>query len=611
MLKARKIELLAPAKNLECGIEAINHGADAVYIGAPKFSARAAAGNTLDDIKSLAEHAHQFGAKVYVALNTILTDSELHDAEKLIWQLYADAKVDALIIQDMGITMLNLPSVALHASTQMDNRSAEKAKFLENAGFKQIVLPRELTIDEIGEIAAQVKTPLEVFVHGALCVCYSGQCYLSQALSGRSANKGACAQYCRLPYTLVDADGEEIIQKKHFLSMKDLNLSDNLEELLEAGVSSLKIEGRLKDVSYVKNVVAYYRLKLDAILKRNPLYIRASSGTSVYTFEPNPEKSFNRGFTKYFLHERSSNMWSVDSPKSIGEPIGKITEITTKYIKVNSAVKIHNGDGLCYFNNKKELEGIHVNRVEGDLIFPATIPDVKRGAFVYRNYDHEFEKLLSKKSAERRISTTIELNEIPFGFSLKITDEDDNYAILNFETEKQTALKDQTENIRNNLSKTGNTIFKVEQVNINWSDSWFVPVSLLSEWRRQLTDKLLSVRKIRYQQEVALHKQTSHAFPVKDITYLGNVMNEKGKQFYMQHQSSVIQPAFEKQAQKDAPLMFTRHCIKQSLGWCPKEGTEKHPYKEPFFLIYNNTKLRLSFDCRNCEMKVFNDSYAE
>ncbi|WP_419032860.1 peptidase U32 family protein [Dysgonomonas gadei] len=611
MLKARKIELLAPAKNLECGIEAINHGADAVYIGAPKFSARAAAGNTLDDIKSLAEHAHQFGAKVYVALNTILTDSELHDAEKLIWQLYADAKVDALIIQDMGITMLNLPPVALHASTQMDNRSAEKAKFLENAGFKQIVLPRELTIGEIGEIAAQVKTPLEVFVHGALCVCYSGQCYLSQALSGRSANKGACAQYCRLPYTLVDADGEEIIEKKHFLSMKDLNLSDNLEELLEAGVSSLKIEGRLKDVSYVKNVVAYYRLKLDAILKRNPQYIRASSGTSVYTFEPNPEKSFNRGFTKYFLHERSSNMWSVDSPKSIGEPIGKITEITTKYIKVNSAVKIHNGDGLCYFNNKKELEGIHVNRVEGDLIFPATIPDVKRGAFVYRNYDHEFEKLLSKKSAERRISATIDLNEIPFGFSLKITDEDDNYAILNFETEKQTALKDQTENIRNNLSKTGNTIFKVEQVNINWSDSWFVPVSLLSEWRRQLTDKLLSVRKIRYQQEVALHKQTSHAFPVKDITYLGNVMNEKGKQFYMQHQSSVIQPAFEKQAQKDAPLMFTRHCIKQSLGWCPKEGTEKHPYKEPFFLIYNNTKLRLSFDCRNCEMKVFNDSYAE
>lgn len=611
MIKVRKIELLAPAKNLECGIEAINHGADAVYIGAPKFSARAAAGNTLDDIRSLAEYAHLFGAKVYVALNTILNDNELQETEQLIWQLYDEAKIDALIIQDMGITMLNLPPIALHASTQMDNRGVEKVKFMEDAGFKQIVLPRELTIDEIGEISSQVKTPLEVFVHGALCVCYSGQCYLSQALSGRSANKGACAQYCRLPYTLVDADGEEVMKKKHFLSMKDLNLSENLEELLNAGVSSLKIEGRLKDVSYVKNVVAFYRKKLDTILKKYPQYIRSSSGTSTYTFEPNPEKSFNRGFTKYFLHERTNNMWSIDSPKSIGEPIGKITEITTKYIKVNSTVKLHNGDGLCYFNNKKELEGIHVNRVEGELIFPATIPDVKKGTYVYRNYDHEFEKLLLKKSAERKIDATIELTDIPFGFSLEITDEDDNYAILNFEVEKQIAQKDQTDNIKNNLSKTGSTIFSIKEVSINCSESWFIPASVISEWRRLLTDKLLSVRRIRYQQDIVPHKQTSHAFPVKDITYLGNVMNNKGKEFYEQHQSIVSQPAFEKQGQKDVPLMFTRHCIKQSLGWCPKEDNGKHPYKEPFFLTYNNTKLRLLFDCKNCEMKVYSDSGLE
>ena len=596
---------------MECGIEAINHGADAVYIGAPKFSARAAAGNTLDDIRSLAEYAHLFGAKVYVALNTILNDNELQETEQLIWQLYDEAKIDALIIQDMGITMLNLPPIALHASTQMDNRGVEKVKFLEDAGFKQIVLPRELTIDEIGEISSQVKTPLEVFVHGALCVCYSGQCYLSQALSGRSANKGACAQYCRLPYTLVDADGEEVMKKKHFLSMKDLNLSENLEELLNAGVSSLKIEGRLKDMSYVKNVVAFYRQKLDTILKKHPQYIRSSSGTSIYTFEPNPEKSFNRGFTKYFLHERTNNMWSIDSPKSIGEPIGKITEITTKYIKVNSTVKLHNGDGLCYFNNKKELEGIHVNRVEGELIFPATIPDVKKGTYVYRNYDHEFEKLLLKKSAERKIDATIELTDIPFGFSLEITDEDDNYAILNFEVEKQIAQKDQTDNIKNNLSKTGSTIFSIKEVSINCSESWFIPASVISEWRRLLTDKLLSVRRIRYQQDIVPHKQTSHAFPVKDITYLGNVMNNKGKEFYEQHQSIVSQPAFEKQGQKDVPLMFTRHCIKQSLGWCPKEDNGKHPYKEPFFLTYNNTKLRLLFDCKNCEMKVYSDSGLE
>ena len=607
MLKARKIELLAPAKNLECGIEAINHGADAVYIGAPKFSARAAAGNTFEDIKALTEYAHLYNAKVYVALNTILTDKELHEAEVLIRQLYNEAKIDALIIQDMGITMLDLPPVALHASTQVDNRGIEKVKFLEDAGFNQIVLPRELTIDEIHDIASQVKTPLEVFVHGALCVCYSGQCYLSQALSGRSANKGACAQYCRLPYTLVDADGEEIMAKKHFLSMKDLNLSDNLEELLDAGVSSLKIEGRLKDVSYVKNVVACYRQKLDKILKKRPEYIRASSGESVYTFEPNLEKSFNRGFTKYFLHDRTDNMWSLDSPKSVGEPIGKITEITTKYIQINSTKKIHNGDGLCYFNAKKELAGIHVNRVEGDRIFPADIPDVKRGAFVYRNYDHEFEKVLSKKSADRKINAVIDIKEIPFGFSLQITDEDDNYAVLNFEYEKQPAQKDQSDNIRNNLSKTGNTIFNISRVNIDWTNGWFLPASVVSEWRRLLIDKLLTVRKIVYRQDIIPHKQTIHPFPVKDITYLGNVMNEKGKQFYIQHQSVVTQLAFEKQEQKDVPLMFTRHCIKQSMGWCPKESKAKSPYKEPFFLVYNNTKLRLSFDCKACEMKVYNE----
>lgn len=611
MIKVRKIELLAPAKNLECGIEAINHGADAVYIGAPKFSARAAAGNTLEDIKALAEYAHLYNAKIYVALNTILSDKELKDAERLIWQLYREAKIDALIIQDMGISMLDLPPIALHASTQMDNRGVEKVKFLEKAGFQQIVLPRELTIDEISEIASHVNTPLEVFVHGALCVCYSGQCYLSEALSGRSANKGACAQYCRLPYTLVDAEGEEIMAKKHFLSMKDFNLSENLEELLEAGVTSLKIEGRLKDVSYVKNVVGYYRKRLDEIFKKYPQYQKASSGSSTYTFEPNLEKSFNRGFTKYFLNGRDKDIWSLDSPKSVGEPIGKITDITTKFIKINATHKINNGDGLCFFNNKKELEGVHVNRVEGELIYPLVLPNVKKGTFVYRNHDHEFEKLLSKKSAERKIEVTIDVNELPFGYSLEITDEDDNYAVLNFEYEKQIAQKDQTENICNNLSKTGTTIFKVAQVNINWTDSWFVPVSVLSEWRRLLTDKLLSVRNIRYRQDIVLHKETSHAFPVANITYLGNVMNDQSRQFYVQHQSQVSQLAFERQAQKDVPLMFTRHCIKQSLGWCPKEKSSQHPYREPFYLTYNNTRLQLAFDCKICEMKIYNTSQSE
>lgn len=608
MLKARKIELLAPAKNLECGIEAINHGADAVYIGAPKFSARAAAGNTLEDIKTLSEYAHLFNAKVYVALNTILSDNELKDTERLIWQLYNEAKIDALIIQDMGITMLDLPPIPLHASTQVDNRGIEKVRFLEEAGFSQIVLPRELTIDEIREIAQQVQTPLEVFVHGALCVSYSGQCYLSQALAGRSANKGTCAQYCRLPYSLEDAEGNEIQAKRHYLSMKDLNLADNIEELLDAGISSLKIEGRLKDLSYVKNVVAYYRQKLDAIFKKHPQYIRSSSGHSTYTFEPNLEKSFNRGFTKYFLHDRIPDIGSANSPKSIGEPIGKITEITTRHIKINTPKQLHNGDGLCYFNNRHELEGIHINRVEGDMIFPATIPDIKRNTFVYRNYDHEFEKILSKKSAERKINASIEISELPFGFSLQITDEDDNYVILNFDYPKEAAQKDQTENIKNNLCKTGTTIFKVEKVEINLSHSWFIPASVLSDWRRRLTEKLLSLRKIKHRQETNPFKQTIHPFPTENISYLGNVMNDKAKAFYEQHRSKVIQLAFEQKGQLNVPLMFTRHCIKYSLGWCPKEKNIRTPYKEPFYLIHNNTRLRLDFYCKSCEMKVFQES---
>lgn len=611
MTTTRKIELLAPAKNLECGIEAINHGADAVYIGAPQFGARAAACNTIEDIKTLTAHAHLFGARVYVAMNTILNDDELKATEKLIWQLWDEAKVDALIVQDMGITMLNLPPIPLHASTQMDNRTAEKAKFLEEVGFKQIVLARELTLDEISAISKEVSTPLEVFVHGALCVCYSGQCYLSEALSKRSANKGACAQYCRLPYDLSDDTGEELLSKKHLLSMKDLNLSDDLEALLDAGASSLKIEGRLKDVSYVKNTVAYYRQKLDQILVRRPEFTRASFGKSTFNFTPNLEKSFNRGFTKYFLHGRTheEKMWSIDSPKSVGEPIGIVEEVTKHYIRLNTDKKLNNGDGLCYFDtNNNEIQGIQVNRAEHNLVYPYEKVQMEKGTQVFRNYDHEFEKaLLRNNTGERKISTTLEIKDSEKGFTLSATDESGVLAQIEVEHPKELAKKDQTENIKTNLSKTGNTIFEVKEVCVSFSDSWFLPSSTITEWRRQLMDSLLEARVSSYEHEIAEHKQTFHPFPTKGITYLGNVMNEQSKSFYTQHQSDVLQPAFEKQIQKDVPLMFTRHCVKQSLGWCPIEGGEKHPYKEPFYLTYKNTRLKLSFDCKNCEMKVFSE----
>lgn len=607
MINARKIELLAPAKNLECGIEAINHGADAVYIGAPKFSARANAGNTLEDIEALAKYAHQFKARVYVALNTIIKDDELAETEKLIWELY-NAKVDALIIQDMGIMMLNLPPIPLHASTQNDNRTAEKAKFLEQAGFSQIVLARELTMPEIKEISSEVSTPLEAFVHGALCVCYSGQCYLSEAISNRSANRGSCAQFCRLPYTLIDNEGKSVVQKKHLLSMKDLNLSDHLEEMIDAGVSSLKIEGRLKDLSYVKNVVTYYRQKLDEILAHHKEYIRASTGKSTYTFTPNLEKSFNRGYTEYFFNGRTPDMWSIDSPKSIGEPIGKIKEVFDRFFVLSGTKQLNNGDGLCFLNDAKELQGLRVNKIEGEKVFPAESHlSLRKGTFVYRNYDHEFEKILNKKSADRKIDASITFSEIKDGFKLTIEDEDGIEAFLEINYNKEPAQKDQTGNIKNNLSKTGNTIFRVTDVKIRLTDNWFIPASVISEWRRSLTDMLLEKRLEEYPQEEVIHVQTSHSFPIKNITYLGNVSNDKSKQFYIQHQSTIEQVAFEKKAQKGVPLMFTRHCIKQSMGWCPKETSTRPPYREPFYLLYNATKLRLEFDCKKCEMKVFND----
>ncbi len=606
MITARKIELLAPAKNAEFGKEAILHGADAVYIGAPKFSARASAGNTLKDIESLTKFAHQYHARVYVALNTILSDEELLETEQLIHELY-HIGIDALIIQDLGIMQLDLPPIALHASTQMDNRTVEKAIFLEKAGFSQIVLARELTIEEIANIASAVSTPLEVFIHGALCVSFSGQCYLSSALNGRSANRGTCSQPCRLPYNLVDSHGTEIVSGKHLLSMKDLNQSNNLEELLDAGVSSLKIEGRLKDLSYVKNVVAFYRQQLDKILAKRPEWIRSSSGKSAYSFTPDLQKSFNRDFTDYFLHNRKEKVWSVDSPKSIGEFVGTVSEVTTRYIRLQAKVKLNNGDGLCFLNHKKELDGIHVNRVEGDLIFPLRIPEIKKGTRIYRNNDHEFEKILSKKTAERKISAQIQLRETSIGFELKMEDEDGFCTSIDYIVSKEIAQKGQTENIKNNLKKTGDTIFSVTSVDIQFSENLFIPASSLSQWRRETTEKLLLNRLENYPREGVVHMPTTHAFPTKEITYLGNVSNNKARSFYVQHQSSVKQQAFELEKQDDVALMFTRHCIKHSMGWCPKDHQEKSPYKEPFFLLHEKTKLRLEFDCKQCQMKVYKD----
>lgn len=620
MMKQRKIELLAPAKNLECGIEAVNHGADAVYIGAPKFGARAAAVNSLEDIAALVAYAHLYNVRIYVTVNTILKEEELAETEKMIWELYRIG-VDALIVQDMGITRLNLPPIPLHGSTQMDNRTPEKVRFLADAGFRQVVLARELSLQEIRRIHETCpETPLEVFVHGALCVSYSGQCYVSQACFGRSANRGECAQFCRLPFSLVDADGKTIVRDKHLLSLKDLNQSEVLEDLLDAGASSLKIEGRLKDVSYVKNVTAAYRSKLDAIFARRKEYVRASSGTCRFDFTPQLDKSFSRGFTHYFLQGRDREISSFDTPKSLGEEMGTMKEQRGNYLTVAGVKPFHNGDGVCFLDEQGRLQGFRINRVDGNKLYPAgDVPRIKPRTRLFRNFDQEFERILARKSAERKIGVGWELADTSSGFALTVADEDGNRITLSFPYPKELARTPQPENLRTQLGKLGNTPFEVmplggtdspsattaPAIAINLSQNWFIPASVIADWRRQAIDKLTAARRITYRRELHVWKPTRHRFPATSLTYLGNVMNTAARSFYQAHGVASVEPAYEKQAVPEAVLMFCKHCLRYSMGWCPTYQKGHSPYREPYYLVGTDGKrFRLTFDCKNCQMKV-------
>ena len=610
-MKPRAIELLSPARNLDCGLAAVDHGADAVYIGAARFGARAAAGNSIEDIARLVDYAHTYYVRIYATVNTLLRDDELAATKQLIHQLW-QAGVDALIVQDMGITRLNLPPIPLHASTQMDNRTVEKVRFLSEAGFRQVVLARELSLDDIARIhQACPQTLLEVFVHGALCVSYSGQCYVSQACFGRSANRGECAQFCRLPFNLVDADGRTIARNKHLLSLKDLNQSERLEQLLDAGASSLKIEGRLKDVSYVKNVTAAYRQKLDEILARRQEYVRASSGTCRYTFRPQLDKSFSRGFTNYFLDGRTRDIASFDTPKSLGEEMGTLKEQRSGCLTVAGVKPFHNGDGLCYLDERGQLQGFRINRVEGNRLYPALpagqVPRIAPRTPLYRNFDQEFERLLARPSAERKIRLHWRLWETATGFALGATDDEAHGAVLSCPHDKQPARAPQTANIRAQLAKLGNTPFEAQdEADVELTAEWFLPSSVLSDWRRQVVQRLLDVRRIGYRRELSPRHETHHPYLADSLTYLGNVMNGQARQFYLSHGVHRIAPAYEAQAVPEAALMFCRHCLRFSMGWCPTHQKGRSPYREPYYLVSTDgRRFRLSFDCKNCQMKVY------
>ena len=586
------LELLAPAKNLACGIAAIDHGADAVYIGAPKFGARAAVGNSIDDIRQLCDYAHQFGAKIYVTLNTIVYDNELNEVHRLIDQL-SKIGVDAILVQDMGLLqfMQDKP-FEIHASTQTDNRTADKVRWLQQVGFSRAVLARELSVEEIAEIHREVPDiELEVFVHGALCVSYSGICYASQHCFGRSANRGECAQFCRMRFSLVDADGAEIEHERYLLSLKDMNQSENLEKLIEAGAVSFKIEGRLKDVAYVKNVTAAYSELLNAFIRKHKdEYCRASKGRCEYTFTPNLKRTFNRGYTTYFVNGRQPDIASFDTPKAVGEFVGRVKEIRHDSFNVAGTASFANGDGLCFLNADRQFEGFRANRVVGNRIYPFKMPaGLRPGMALYRNNDQEFERILSKPSATRKIPVSVSLRAVDDGFELSAGD-----AKVHFAAEHQLAQKSPRENLVRQLSKLGDTIYECTQVDVPEDFNFFIPNSQLSDMRRQLIDAMGQIKR-----DVKRARVVGNP-GMKNLSYQNNISNRQSAAFYGTDELS----AFELKG-GDGPIMQCRHCLRYSLGYCVKHGGKRPTWREPLSLVLGDgRRFRLEFDCQHCQMNV-------
>ena len=608
-VEPRKIELLAPAKDADTALEALKCGADAVYMGPSRFGARSAAGNSIDDIKRVTDFAHLFNARVYVTVNTIIKEDELDDVRDMICELY-DANVDALIVQDMGILRLDIPPIALHASTQCDIRTVEKARFLASAGFSQIVLARELTFKEIEDIHNAVDVPIESFVHGALCVSYSGRCHVSEVLKGRSANRGECAQLCRLPYDLIDGGGIKLKSRKHLLSLRDLNQSSNIQQMLEAGVSSFKIEGRLKDQIYVRNVVSYYRKRIDEILAANAdKYVRASFGISKIPFVPQLDKSFNRGFTHYFLEERNpanTKIASIDTPKSLGEPLGTVISCKGKDILVKTEKNINNGDGISYFNSDGEYDGFRVNIVFGNKIQTLQNVSVAPGTRLFRTYSKQFEDEMEASNIQRLLNVDFSLSIDSDSIVLKAEDELGNKSEVKVECDLAKANKPQKESQIRVLSKLGNTYYVLN--NALTLDGYFIPASILTEARRKSLESLEKSQIEHYKRDTRVSEDENIKYFKTELTYFDNVSNSKSASFYKEHGVLKIAPALEivdkNTLTGDEVLMTTRYCLRRELGYC-KKTKNGVKLKEPLRLVSDgNVKLQLEFDCSRCEMKI-------
>ena len=608
-MKTKKIELLSPAKNVEVGMAAINHGADAVYIGGPDFGAREKASNSIEDIERLCRHAALFDAKVYVTLNTLLYERELERARKIAYDCW-NAGVDALIVQDMQLLQLDMPPIPLHASTQCDNLTVEKVQQLEALGFEQVVLGRELTLKQIREIREKTTVPLEFFVHGALCVSHSGRCYLSQYIGNRSANRGACAQPCRLPWDLLDENGKVLIEKRHLLSLKDLNNSAHLEELIDAGITSFKIEGRLKDADYVKNVTAFYRQKLDEIIDRRPDLERASYGHCIYSFEVNPEKSFNRGFTDYFINGRQKGIGSPFTPKSMGEYIGEVTWCNPLRMEIDTDKVLHNGDGLCFLNQENELVGLRADVVRTvadcvpavgkktsnceDAVVDNDVVTVStnrphgafRGAKIYRNLDLEWQKQVDASTGNRKIDIDLALSETETGYEMVAACRDAiNRVSTSIQSEKIAANNPEkaTENIRKKALQWGDTVFNPVNLELKFTEPRLIPASFISEMKRDLVTKLTD--------ELVENHQNNR--PCRDVSR--NVSNGGMEPRDVSGNVSTDPDEIP------SALMTCHHCIRYANGMCSKKTGQK---ATPLFIRNGANTFRLEFDCRNCVMTV-------
>jgi len=610
-MASNSIELLAPAKDLETGKAAINCGADAVYIGAARFGAREAAGNDLADIAALSAYAHRYWARVYVVLNTLLYDEELPLAQQMIGQLY-ESGVDALIIQDAGLLELDLPPLPLFASTQMHNHTPARVAFLEKVGFQRAILARELTLEQIRAIRAATKIELEAFVHGALCVSYSGQCYMSCAIGGRSGNRGQCAQPCRRSYDLVDGAGAVVMQNRHLLSLKDLNLSGDLGPLLESGITSFKIEGRLKDKSYVMNVVAAYRQKLDALLEKRGLQA-ASSGRVIFDFAPDPRKTFNRGFTRYFLNGRKEAVGSPDTPKSMGEPLGRVSKLGKNWFQLDGKSEIHRGDGLCFFLAGGGLAGTTVNDVQAGSVYPEKLEGLAVGTLVFRNHDHVFLNTLEKSKTERKIAVRFRLAPTRDGLALFAQDGDGNEGMFAIPLEHEVSEKPEraAAAIETQLRKLGGIEFECTFVRNDLPEAWHIPWGALNALRRGALEELMQDRLRNHPRQRGGARRNDAPYPLKTLGFEGNVLNAQARAFYARHGVTGIEPAAESGLDLSGRrVMTTKYCIKHQMGWCKTHPNPKAPPSEPpaeplALVDEHGARFPLRFRCAECVMEVY------